>query len=59
MQNQILKESWKPAETEDIEYLEIKAPEDIKMKRGFFPDRLKFWRNLDTKIPYHKIREEL
>lgn len=57
--NEIITEKWTPVTSEDTEYFHIVGPQKMKMSKGLFSDRMKFWRSLIDNEVNHKIRDEL
>ncbi|XP_046432933.1 juvenile hormone esterase-like [Neodiprion fabricii] len=45
--------AWNPVKSEDIEYLSINGPKDLKMDHKFYNERLALWEelNLEREIP--------
>lgn len=56
---------WKPVRTEALEYLSIESPQEIKMSKDLFKERIQLWESFpcsaglapSDKLPH--IKEEL
>lgn len=50
---------WRPVESEELEYYDIKNGEEATMDKGLFLERAKFWRSLPINSRRVRVKTEL
>jgi len=57
--NAVISTKWDPVQSENLEYYFIKNPSDIKMARGLYTERARFWSALTAYDDKYQARNEL